>query len=67
VQLNKYAAINKGFDKTSGEIMGWLNSSDLYFPWTLSTVREIFEKFPEVQWITTSLKFCVLEDSRFLC
>ena len=27
----QYAAINKGFDKTSGEIMGWLNSSDLYF------------------------------------
>ena len=61
----QYAAINKGFDKTSGEIMGWLNSSDLYFPWTLSTVREIFEKFPEVQWITALRKFCVQEDGSF--
>ena len=61
----QYAAINKGFDKTTGEIMGWLNSSDLYFPWTLSTVREIFEKFPEVQWITALRKFCVQEDGSF--
>ena len=61
----QYDAINKGFDKTTGEIMGWLNSSDLYFPWTLSTVREIFEKFPEVQWITALRKFCVEEDGSF--
>jgi glycosyltransferase involved in cell wall biosynthesis len=61
----QYAAINKGFDKTTGDIMGWLNSSDLYFPWTLSTVREIFEKFPEVQWITALRKFCVQEDGSF--
>jgi glycosyltransferase involved in cell wall biosynthesis len=61
----QYAAINKGFDKTTGEIMGWLNSSDLYCPWTLSTVREIFEKFPEVQWITSLRKLCVQEDGSF--
>jgi glycosyltransferase involved in cell wall biosynthesis len=35
----QYAAINKGFDKTTGEIMGWLNSSDLYCPWTLSIFK----------------------------
>ena len=61
----QYDAINKGFSKATGEIMGWLNSSDLYFPWTLSTVREIFEKFPEVQWITALRKFCVQEDGSF--
>ena len=61
----QYDAINKGFDKSTGEIMGWLNSSDLYLPWTLSTVREIFEKFPEVQWITSLRKLCVEEDGRF--
>jgi len=61
----QYDAINKGFAKTTGEIMGWLNSSDLYFPWTLSTVREIFDKFPEVQWITALRKFCVQEDGSF--
>jgi glycosyltransferase involved in cell wall biosynthesis len=61
----QYDAINKGFGRTTGEIMGWLNSSDLYFPWTLSTVREIFEKFPEVQWITSLPKTCIREDGAF--
>jgi hypothetical protein len=61
----QYAAINKGFEKTTGEIMGWLNSSDIYFPWTLSTIREIFEKFPDVQWITSLKKFCIQEDGCF--
>jgi hypothetical protein len=32
--------------------MAWLNSDDLYFPWTLQTVAEIFSRFPEVDWIT---------------
>jgi glycosyltransferase involved in cell wall biosynthesis len=45
-------AINKGFSHSDGEIMAWLNSDDMYFPWTLQLVREIFEKFPDVEWIT---------------
>jgi glycosyltransferase involved in cell wall biosynthesis len=44
-------AINKGFAHTSGEIMCWINSSDVYFPWTLSTVAEIFDQLPQVEWI----------------
>lgn len=44
-------AINKGFACSSGEIMGWLNSDDLYTPWALNAVCEIFDRFPHVQWI----------------
>jgi hypothetical protein len=45
-------ALNKGFARSTGEIMGWLNSDDLHFPWTLSLVGEIFATFPHVSWIT---------------
>jgi len=45
-------ALNKGFAKTSGEIMCWINSSDLHYPWTLATVAEVFTQFPEIDWLT---------------
>lgn len=46
-------AINKGFDHTSGEIMAWIGSSDKYLPRAFSMVAWIFDRFPEVQWLTT--------------
>jgi len=48
-----YAALNKGFARSTGEIMGWLNSDDLHFPWTLRTVGEIFARFPEIEWLAS--------------
>ena len=44
-------ALNKGFARTTGEIMCWINSSDMYYPWTLETVAEIFSQLPQVDWI----------------
>lgn len=41
-------AINRGFAKTSGEIMGWLNSDDLLLPGALTTVADYFNRHPEV-------------------
>jgi glycosyltransferase involved in cell wall biosynthesis len=61
----QYDAINRGFSRSTGEIMGWLNSSDLYLPWTLSTVELIFKKFPEIQWVTSTMKTCIREDGTF--
>jgi glycosyltransferase involved in cell wall biosynthesis len=49
----QYDAINKGFAKTTGEIMAWLNSDDKYTPWALSVAADIFSLFPEVEWITS--------------
>ena len=45
----QYDAINKGFARSTGEIMAWLNSDDKYLPWTFSVVGEIFASRPEVE------------------
>ena len=41
-------AINLGFARTKGEIMGWLNSDDLLMPGALHRVGEYFAQHPEV-------------------
>lgn len=45
-------ALNKGFSKTTGEIMAWLNSDDKYVAGALFSVAEIFVQFNDVSWIT---------------
>ena len=49
-----YDALNKGFDKTSGAIMGYLNGDDVLLPGALALVAHIFTEFPEVEWLTGS-------------
>jgi glycosyltransferase involved in cell wall biosynthesis len=41
-------AINKGFQLSTGEIMAYLNSDDIYLPGTVSAVAEVFAKDPEL-------------------
>jgi len=48
-----YDAVNKGFAKSSGEVLAWINSSDVYCPWTFSTVAQVFRQIKEVDWLTT--------------
>lgn len=48
-----YDALQKGFARTTGEVMGWLNADDLHAPWTLSLVTDLFTRFPQVEWLTT--------------
>lgn len=42
------AALNAGFARTSGEIMGWLNADDVLLPGSLAYVASVFAAHPEV-------------------
>jgi glycosyltransferase involved in cell wall biosynthesis len=41
-------ALNRGFSRSSGDIMGWLCSDDLYLPGTLEQVKVFLNRSPEV-------------------
>ncbi len=47
-----YYAIKKGFEHTTGDIMAWINSDDMYHPGALSVVADIFREHEEVRWLT---------------
>ena len=46
-----YAAINKGLKMAKGGIVAYLNSDDLYFPWTLDVVVDAFQAHPAADFI----------------
>lgn len=41
-------AVNKGLRLASGDIIGWLNSDDVYYPGALTAVIDFFQKNPDV-------------------
>lgn len=47
-----YDALNKGFSRASGEVMGWLNASDMLQAKGLFVVGSVFAELPGVRWIT---------------
>lgn len=47
----QYDAVQKGMEKTTGEIMAWINSDDVYMPGAFFTVNEIFQSFQQVSWL----------------
>lgn len=47
-----YYALKKGLSMVSGDVVGWLNADDQYFPWTFSLVSEVFSKDPSLMWLS---------------
>lgn len=50
----QYDAISRGLQRSTGEIMAWINSDDKYMPWAFSTIADIFVRFPEIEWLTSA-------------
>ncbi len=60
-------ALNKGFGKATGEVVGWLNSDDLYLPGAIASAVEEFEANREVtvvfgDWWTIDSEDNVIEE-----
>lgn len=51
-----YNAINKGFEKSTGDIMAWSPTGDLYEPDSLRMVGRVFQQFTEIEWLTSLFK-----------
>lgn len=50
-------AINKGFDRASGEIFAYINSDDFYLPGALRAVAEHFRRSPASTWVCGEMIF----------
>lgn len=46
-----YHALQNGFARSTGQIMGWLNSDDILHNKSLFTIAEIFSLSQDVQWL----------------
>jgi glycosyltransferase involved in cell wall biosynthesis len=51
VDAGMYPAINAGLRLTRGEIVAYLNSDDVYFPWTIEVVVEAFKRHAEADFV----------------
>lgn len=51
-----YDAINKGFERATGDIMAWSNTDDIYLPGAFHMIGSVFRQFQNIDWITSLWK-----------
>lgn len=47
-----YAAVHSGLQAATGEILTWINSTDMLTPWSLRSAAATFCAHPHVAWLT---------------
>lgn len=55
-------ALNKGIAMAGGDIIGWLNSDDIYEPGCLATVAKTFADEPQTQWLYGKVRIINSDD-----
>lgn len=58
-----YDALNKGFQLSTGEIMGWINSDDILLENSLLNSAQLFKDLEDVYWIQGMHNFIDLKGS----
>ncbi len=48
--------VNKGFAKATGEIIGWLNSDDLYYPSAIAAAVDAFQQNPDASFVFSDVE-----------
>ncbi len=43
-----YQAVNRGFARANGEILAYINSDDLYFPWSVEVAVRALQAGPDL-------------------